>query len=69
MISPLGSTTQANWSSVMANGCAIRKLDSEEFADIDCKIGGKLTTEMFDPADYPTSFGYRINSLAAALAK
>ena len=68
MISPLGVGKQANWKAVLAGDCAIKKLEGTEFKDIDCKIGGLLSTDMFNPADYPTSMDYRIYSLAAALA-
>ena len=68
MISPLGVGKTANWNSVLNKGNAIRKLQGTEFTDIDCKIGGMLTTDVFDPADHPTSFGFRASSLAAALA-
>ena len=53
---------------MLQGGNAIRKLEGSEFENIDCKIGGPLSTDVFDPADYPTSLGYRINSLASALA-
>lgn len=69
MISALGRTTSANWASVLANGCAITKLMEPEFADIDCKVGGPIPINVFNPDEHPTSWKFRTSSLAAALAK
>lgn len=68
MISPLGASSAMNWEAVKQNKCAIKTLSEHQFAHIDCKIGGPLTTEVFNPNDYKTSFNFRTASLANALA-
>ena len=69
MISPLGVGKTANWSSVLAGGNSIVKLDESIVGNSECKIGGQLKKSVFDPDQYATSFKFRTSSLAAALAE
>ena len=71
MISPLGVGKMANWNSVIKNsGNAIVKVTTPSITSIsNCKIGGVLTKDVFDPSEHPTSFNSRTSSLAAALAE
>ena len=72
MSSSLGSTKEANWAAVLANKCAIKSLvasDKPDYKSFNCQIGGPMGTDVFNPADHPTSFKFRTSSLAAYLAK
>ena len=71
MISPLGANKVANWNSVIkSSGNAIVRITDPAITSIsNCKIGGVLTKDVFDPSEYPTSLKFRTSSLAAALAE
>ena len=63
---------EANWQAVLDNRCAIKSLEGDGNSDYDklnCRIGGPLEKNIFDPVNHPTSFKFRASSLAAYLAK
>ena len=64
MVSPLGQGTTENWQAVVGGAHCIKKVP--EFST-NCKVAGRLTTDVFNPEDHPTSFNEPIYSLGSAI--
>ena len=49
VVTPLGDDLPVFWSRVLAGDCGIRKITRFDVSQYPCRIGGEITSEIFDP--------------------